>query len=195
MSSPGYLTATPGNSSNVTYSDTTDITVTPLHGNTTDDTSFFVVRHSEYTSLAKTSYKVTFPTSQGNITIPLTGESLSLNGRDSKVMVTDYDVQGTRLLYSTADIFTHQKYNDRIILIMHAGATEYNEFAIRGSSNDVKELEKGGNYTLAAGNSSNFVTVGWVASSDRTILQIGGVKVYLLGKLASRFEPRTANST
>ncbi|KAI3336951.1 glycoside hydrolase family 35 protein [Xylariaceae sp. AK1471] len=182
MSSPSYLTAIPGNSSNATYSDTTDITVTPLLGNTTDDASFFVVRHSEYTSLNSTSYKVTLPTSQGKITVPSGDQSLSLNGRDSKIMVTDYDVQGTRLLYSTADIFTQNKYDERTILIMYAGATEYNEFAIQGSSDDVKELEKGGNFTVVGGNSSDFVTIGWAASPDRTVLQIGGVNVYLLDR-------------
>jgi beta-galactosidase len=176
----------PGNRSDTTYSDTTDITVTPILGNTSDDASFFVVRHSDYTSLNSTSYKVLLPTSQGQITIPQAGQSLSLNGRDSKVMVTDYDVQGTRLLYSTADIFTHQKYDDRIILIIYAGANEHNEFVIQGSTDDVKELQKGGDYTVTEGNSSEFVTIGWASSPDRTILQIGGVHVYLLGMFIFR---------
>ncbi|KAI8625659.1 glycoside hydrolase family 35 protein [Xylariaceae sp. FL1651] len=182
MSSPGYLTATPGNRTNTIYSDTTDITVTPIFGNTTNDASFFVVRHSEYTSRSSTSYRVTLPTSQGSLTIPRSNQSLSLNGRDSKVMVADYDVQGTRLLYSTADIFTHQKYENRTILIIYAGATEYNEFAIQGTSGDFKVLEKGGDYIVTGDNSSSFVAVGWTASSGRTVLQIGEVNVYLLDR-------------
>jgi len=41
MASPAYLTATPGNATNGTYTDTAAITTTPLFG---DTTNFFVVR-------------------------------------------------------------------------------------------------------------------------------------------------------
>lgn len=46
------------------------------------------------------------PTSAGNVTIPQLGSVLTLNGRDSKFHVTDYDVGEFSLLYCTAEIFT-----------------------------------------------------------------------------------------
>ncbi|KAI1324310.1 glycoside hydrolase family 35 protein [Xylariaceae sp. FL0255] len=181
-SNPGYLTTTPGNSSTTEYSDSSDITVTPLLGNSTNATSFFIVRHTDYTSTDSTSYTVTLPTSQGKLTIPHINGTLTLIGRDSKMMATDYDVDGVNLLYSTADIFTNQKYDDRTVLILYAGAGEYNEFSIQGSGASVKAIEKGGDFTVSGTNSSSFATVGWTASSDRTILQIGTVDVYLLDR-------------
>ncbi|OTA99094.1 glycoside hydrolase family 35 protein [Hypoxylon sp. CI-4A] len=184
QSSPGYLVATPGESSNSTYSDNSDITITPLLGNTTDDASFFVVRHANYSSLESTSYRVTLPTSQGNLSIPQTNQSLTLNGRDSKILVTDYDVQGTRLLYSTADVFTHAKHGDHKVLIVYAGAGEYNEFAISGSSGaQVKKVEGAASYQATNSDSSDSLVVGWTAAPGGSVIQIGDdLYVYLLDR-------------
>lgn len=179
MVSPTYLTATPAVNATNAYSDNADIIITPLLGNNTADGSFFVVRHTDYTSLASTPYKVTLPTSQGEIVIPQTNYSLTLNGRDSKVMVTDYDVQGTELLYSTADIFTHQSLpNGQKVLILYAGPNEFNEFAIKQPGSSFKVVE-GGKKLSRFGSSPIF---GWQTSTERTILQVGDFTIYLLGE-------------
>lgn len=181
QSSPGYLTATPGSSSNNVYSDNPDITVTPILANSTDDASFFVVRHTNYSSFESTQYKVKLPTSQGTLTIPRTNQSLSLNGRDSKIIVTDYDVQGTRLLYSTADVFTHLKQGNQTVLILYAGPNEHNEFAIEAPSNSqVNKIEGDQSYSVTSSNSS-FLTVDWATPKERSVLHIGdNLLVYLL---------------
>lgn len=101
--SPAYLTAVAGNETNGTYASTTDINTTPVFGNLTN---FYIVRHADFTSLNNTSYQFKVPTSQGAITIPQLGGSLSINGRDSKIHVTDYDVGGINLLYSSAEILS-----------------------------------------------------------------------------------------
>lgn len=101
--SPAYLTATPGIASNGSFTNTATLATTQLKGNAT---KFYVVRHAAYNSLNKTTYKLTVPTSAGNITIPQIGQSLTLNGRDSKIHVTDYKVGAYTLLYSSAEIFT-----------------------------------------------------------------------------------------
>lgn len=85
LSSPAYLTAIPGNFTNSSYASTSAITTTPLIG---DTTNFYVVRHSDYTTLSSTTYSFTVSTkSQGKITIPQLGGTLALNGRDSKIHV------------------------------------------------------------------------------------------------------------
>lgn len=88
VSSPAYLTAIPGNLTNSSYASTSAITTTPILG---DGTNFYVVRQSDYTSLNSTSYTFTVPTkSMGNVTIPQLGGALTLNGRDSKTMVSTF---------------------------------------------------------------------------------------------------------
>ncbi|KAL1962756.1 hypothetical protein VTN77DRAFT_9210 [Rasamsonia byssochlamydoides] len=103
--SPAYLTATPGNAADGSYTSTDAIAVTPLFGNGTR-TNFYVVRHADFTSTANTTYRLSVSTSAGNVTIPQLGGTLSLNGRDSKIHVTDYDVGGINLVYSSAEVYT-----------------------------------------------------------------------------------------
>jgi len=86
-SGSAYLTAVPSNATNGSYVNTD-------------------ARHAAYNTLASTNYKLTVPTSAGNISIPQLSPTLTLNGRDSKIHVTDYDVGGINMLYSSAEIFT-----------------------------------------------------------------------------------------
>lgn len=138
--SPAYLTATRGNASTSSWTTSTDLSVTVGSG---ESTKFYFVRHSKYNSLASTSYKLTIPTSAfGNITIPqINGTSLSLNGRDSKVHVSDYDIGGATLVYSTAEIFTWHKYEDKTVLVVYGGPGETHELVLAVTGLEVLEGE------------------------------------------------------
>ena len=130
--SPAYLTATPANASNTSYSDTQDIAVTPLYGNGTD-TNFYIVRHSAYNSNDSTEYKLYAETSVGNLTLPQAdhlASSLTLNGRDSKIHVTDFDFGGTNLLYSTGEVFTWVKDTRGTTLVLFGGESEVHELGV-----------------------------------------------------------------
>ena len=101
--SPAYITAIPGQASYGTFTSNTDIAVTQLRGNVT---GFYVVRHAQYNSLNRTSYELIVSTSAGNVTIPQLSQALTLNGRDSKIHVTDYNIGDYTILYSSAEIYT-----------------------------------------------------------------------------------------
>ena len=101
-----FLSASPGKLSTA-YTNTSLLSVTPVFGNQSfSNTSFWVARHSDYTSLASTSHVLTVNTTAGNLTLPQLNGPLTLNGRDSTTHVSDYDFGGTSILYSTADIMT-----------------------------------------------------------------------------------------
>lgn len=129
--SPAYLTATPGHAANGSmYVHNTAIASTPVFGSNEPPTNFYVVRHANFTSLDNTTYTLHVPTSEGNITVPQLGGKLNLNGRDSKIHVTDYDVGGLNLVYCTADITTWAKSESgRSVLVMYGGSDETHEFA------------------------------------------------------------------
>lgn len=130
QASPAYLTANPGNVTNGSYVNNGDLAVTPLFGN---QTNFYVVRHAAYQSNDSTSYTLTVPTSVGNVTIPQLNGSLTLNGRDSKIHVTDYDVGGIDLIYSSAEVYTWKKSGSKSVLLLYGGAGETHEFALPSS--------------------------------------------------------------
>lgn len=177
--SPGYLTAVAANSTTTgIYNTNSAVVTTPVLGS---NGSFFVVRHSDFTSEDSTNYTLSLPTSAGTISIPQLGGSLSLNGRDSKVHVTDYPVGSSKLLYSTAEIFTWQVYDNTTVLIVYGGPDELHELAVIGTSSG--SLVEGDGVTIQQTNSS--VVAQWTTSADRRIIQVGDLSIYILGKSLS----------
>lgn len=164
------------------YTDTTDLTVTPLVGRSSAS-SFYVVRHTDYTSEASTSYKLKLPTSAGQLTIPQLGGSLTLNGRDSKIHVTDYDVAGTNILYSTAEVFTWKNFTDYKVLLVYGGPNEHHELAISSKAN--VSVVEGSSSGVTIKSLDGTAVIGWDVSSTRRILKVDNLLVFLLGKSAS----------
>lgn len=174
--SPAYLTATPGNLTNTSYVSTPDVSTTPIFGNVTN---FYVTRHSDYTSIDATPYTLTVPTSAGNVTIPQLGGTLTLNGRDSKVQVTDYNVGGHNLLYSSADIYTHGATGEKKVLLLYGLAGETHEFAFPSTLG--KPTIEGDSSTVKVETVGSTVAVQWDVTEERKVLHYGSnLDVYLL---------------
>lgn len=180
--SPAYLTASRGNASTSTWTTSSDLSVTPAFGN---KTTFYFLRHAQYNSLASTSYQLKVSTSAfGNITVPqMNGTSLTLNGRDAKVHVADYDIGGTNVAYSTAEIFTWHKYEDKTVLVVYGGPGETHELSIEATGlevleGDVKSVTTRGHTLLS-----------FQADATRKVAKLGTDKpvyVYMLGKFSEK---------
>ncbi|KAL7931063.1 glycoside hydrolase family 35 protein [Trichoderma chlorosporum] len=181
--SPGYMTTTPGNATQGTYSDNEDITITPLLAE--KDGNFFVVRHTNYSSTESTSYTLKLPTSEGEITIPQQGGSLTLTGRDSKFHVTDYPVGNYTLLYSTAEIFTWKAFSDKTVLVLYGGADELHEYAVKNPFAGTKTTKinkiEGSGVTIHTTNDLTLV-LQWTASPTRQIIQLGSLVIYMVDR-------------
>lgn len=185
--SRAYLVANPGDLSTTQYTNTVDLTVTPLLGSNSSASSFFVIRHSDYASQASVDYKLTVPTSAGNLTIPQLGGSLTLSGRDSKIHVTDYDVAGTNILYSTAEVFTWKKFNNEKVLVLYGGPGEHHEFAV--SAETSSSVVEGSSSGISSKKVGKALVIAWDVLTTRRIVQVGNLKVFLLGKF-NRSIPR-----
>lgn len=183
QASPAYLTAVPQNNShaNGSYSNSPAIAVTASFGNVTN---FFVIRHAAYNSLESTEFKLSLPTSQGNITIPQLNGSLVLYGRDSKIAVTDYDVGGTNLLYSSAEIFTWKKYESKTVLVVYGGPNELHELAF--SNADKANVVEGTGVTVV--HKKKNAIIGFKTSPERRIVQVNkSLYVYILGEFVIEY--------
>ncbi|KAF2152398.1 glycoside hydrolase family 35 protein [Myriangium duriaei CBS 260.36] len=176
--STAYLTAVPQNNTNANGSFTgdTSIAVSQSIGN---PTNFYYVRHAAYNSLDTTNYTITLPTSQGSITIPQLGGKLSLLGRDSTIHVTDYDVGGTSLLYSTADIFTWKKYSSKTVLVVYGAPGTTQELAIKTNGAATCLEDHGAQIVGSNGN----VIINYVAGPSRQVVKVGSnFYIYLLDR-------------
>lgn len=189
QSSPAYLTAVPQNNSNAngSYTGNMNIATTALLGNVTN---FYILRHATYDSLSTEKYSITLPTSKGNLTIPQLGGEMSLVGRDSKFHVTDYDIDGINLLYSTAEIFTWRKFDTGHVLVVYGGPGETHELSI----------VSGGKATVVEGNKdqvrfsmrSESTVVQYTAGVNRVIVKLSnGLYIHLLGNKTSSILQKT----
>ncbi|KAL9080438.1 MAG: hypothetical protein Q9159_007606 [Coniocarpon cinnabarinum] len=178
--SPAYLTATPGNAANGSFGVTNDIAVTPLYGNGTA-TNFYVVRHADWTSQVTALYTLLLSTTTAsNVSIPQLGGALSLEGRDSKIHVTDYSLGPVNLTYTTAEIFTWATSPaNKTILILYGGLGETHEFAFPESL----VLSNGASYpSIKHGVLNHNTIVQWKVETNAQVLCFneGEVVVHLL---------------
>lgn len=160
-----------------TYTNSSTLITTPLFGNGTA-TNFYVVRHADYQTLSLANYKLNLKTSQGDLTIPQLKGSLTLSGRDSKWHVTDYDIGGTVLLYSTAEIFTWKKFDDKTALVVYGGPNEAHELAVVTKSS--AQIVEGSGITTKSTNGSTILN--WETSATRRVVKVGSVFVYILDR-------------
>ncbi|TKX19907.1 putative beta-galactosidase A [Elsinoe australis] len=175
--SPKYLVATPQNNEQNVGAFTNNAAIAVIQS-ITDTTNFYVVRHSQYNSIDTQEYQLTVPTSQGNVTVPQLGGNLVLTRRDSKFHVTDYDVGGTNLLYSSAEIFTWKKYEDKTVLVVYGGPNELHEFAVQ--SNSTVETLEGEDLKIENRNGNSIVQ--FEVSPSRRVLRYGDLYVYILDR-------------
>ncbi|KAH8886198.1 putative beta-galactosidase A [Thozetella sp. PMI_491] len=177
-SSPAYLEATPGNRTSTSFVSTSEITTTPLFAKST---VFYITRHSAAESLNSTPYKLTVNTSIGDITIPQLGGTLTLNGRDSKIHLTDYDVGGYNLIYSSADVYTQSATGAKRVLILYGGVGETHELAF--SSKLGEPVVEGGieGAPVKIETIGSAIVIQWEVTPTRKILHYGDhLDVYLL---------------
>ncbi|KAK3076391.1 hypothetical protein LTS18_013155, partial [Coniosporium uncinatum] len=175
--SPAYLTANPLNGTNGTYANTDAINVRPLVSNST---RFYVVRQAAYSSNDTVNFKLTLPTSVGDVTIPSSNGTLTISRRDSKMIATDYDVGGINLIYTSADIFTWHKYSDKTVLIVYGGPGEQHEMAF---ASDSATIESNAGYFTTVTNANGMATIKWPVQSTGSTVKVGGsLYVYLVDR-------------
>jgi hypothetical protein len=190
--SPGYLTATASEPRVGVYSSSFMITATRLQGSDIGD--FFIIRHTAYGSKGSTEYFLKLPISLANLTmLPINSTEpfedtirtglLTLNGRDSKIIVTNYDVRGTRLLYCTAEILTHQKFANKTILMVYSGgANETNEMVVMTSASPEVISGVAVNVTKIRSTPDLQVLRFTTVSRETSIVKLGDFWVYIMGK-------------
>jgi hypothetical protein len=179
--SPAYLTAARGSASNTTWTSSQALTVTPATSNTTN---FYFVRHAKYNTLDSVTYKLNVHTAAfGNMTVPqMNGTSLTLNGRDSKTHVSDYDIGGDTLVYSTAEVFTWHKYDDKTVLVVYGGPGETHELALAVTGLEVLEGD------VKSITTRGYTVLNFAVDGGRKVAKVGAENSFIYVYMVSRNE-------
>jgi len=140
---------------------------------------FYTVQQATSSSRDAVSFSANLNTSQGVITVP----NVSLNGRQSKILVTDYNFGNNTLLYSSADVLTYGTFGvDVIVLYLEEGQS--GQFALKGpSTRSTRSVV--GTTEFVATPAAGSTTIMYTQGSGRTVLQTDGVLVYLLEQKAA----------
>ncbi|PPQ97472.1 LOW QUALITY PROTEIN: hypothetical protein CVT26_002820, partial [Gymnopilus dilepis] len=92
---------------------------------------FYIVRQANSTSTATIDFKLNATTSLGAVQIPLIAPAITIGGRQSKVIVTDYSFGSkSKALYSTAQIFFAGVIDGRDVLFIYGNSTQAHEIAL-----------------------------------------------------------------
>lgn len=110
---------------------TTDIWTWVLR-NPSNAAGFYVTQQSISSSSAVVDFAINLKTSIGNVTVT----NVQLNGRQSKIITTDYhfyDAENRTMLYSTADILTYGIFQSNTVLVLYLEDGQTGEFAFPGT--------------------------------------------------------------
>ncbi|EIW77017.1 glycoside hydrolase family 35 protein [Coniophora puteana RWD-64-598 SS2] len=126
-----YKTDWVGNSSSdaVTVSNP-DVFVTYLR-NPDTSASFYIARQNDSTSTDTTTFKLNVTTSAGSLQVPQVASNITLSGRQSKIIFTDYTFgTSSKILWSTAQIMYAGRIGDRDVVLLYGDSDQGHETAV-----------------------------------------------------------------
>lgn len=93
---------------------------------------FYQTVHANSTSQTYSSFKLHMITSVGNITVPQYAPDVVLNGRQSKILISDFNAGSQKIIYSTAEILTVSIIEEKPVIVLWVPTGESGEFYLEG---------------------------------------------------------------
>ncbi|TLD37030.1 glycoside hydrolase family protein [Venturia nashicola] len=157
--------------------------------------AFYVTIHTSSPSTAITPFKLHVTTSLGNLTIPQGNGSILLNGRQSKIIASDFPVGEKKLVYSTAEIFTVSTQDSKPLVVLWLPAGETGEFYLTGV-NSSSLLKSDGCSGYSSKSTSSGVIVAWTQKTGSCVIEFNnGHRFVLIDRSAAyaTWVPSTSN--
>ncbi|KAH8108699.1 glycoside hydrolase family 35 protein [Phellopilus nigrolimitatus] len=115
---------------------------------------FYIARQTSSTSTDTTEFNIQVSTSNGTLSIPQTVPSITLSGRQSKVIVTDYAFgASSRVLYSTASVLFAGQIGGRDVLFLFGDADQQHEFALDVNGGSIQMANSSSNVKIVSSSS------------------------------------------
>ncbi|KAJ6579095.1 glycoside hydrolase family 35 protein [Mycena vulgaris] len=106
-------------------------------------TAFYILRQTNSTSTATTTFKLNITTASGNLQVPIVVPAITLGGRESKLVISDYSFGSSKVGYTTAPVFYAGTIGGRDILFLYGNSTQAHEasLALTGTQNKVHQTQ------------------------------------------------------
>ncbi|PVG04083.1 putative beta-galactosidase [Serendipita vermifera] len=195
--SPAYLTADhvgDGNWQNGTsFSNSHDIYTTVWHENQSK-TNFYIVRQITNTKTDVTEFKLRVNSTVlgQEVTVPSSG-SLILDGRESKVLVTDYKFGSSNLIFSTAEVLTWETFDGVDYIYLYTNPSASVEIYVSSNRTSSNSSVPAG---FSVNSTSTYTVVRAAANRPNTIsaIPLGSVTLIVADKSVAlqTWAPRTS---
>ncbi|KAK4545553.1 hypothetical protein LTR36_002903 [Oleoguttula mirabilis] len=164
--------------------------------NVNNDAGFYTLQQSDTASRAVVTISTTLKTTAGTVTVP----NVQLNGRQSKIITTDYHFGSHTLLYCSSDILTYGIF-DVPVLVLYLDVGQVGEFAFKSPSTNLSfetygsaNVSTSTGHTNEANSSTSYTRYIYTQAVGSTVLRFSnGLLVYLLDQETawSFFAPAT----
>ncbi|KAJ4176797.1 hypothetical protein NW755_014223 [Fusarium falciforme] len=151
------------------YATDEDIFTTELR-NPDTGAAYYVTRHDYSPSTDVTRFRLKVSTEAGNLTVPVSG-SITLNGRESKTLVTDFSIgsSGKKITYATLEVLTVADLGDRQVVIFWAPDGEQGEFLLKGAKSGKALSGKADGKSLTK--TKNGILTNVVTGKEKTVFE------------------------
>ncbi|PSS38122.1 hypothetical protein PHLCEN_2v29 [Hermanssonia centrifuga] len=183
-SSPSLLSSSIiGNGAGLPFTDNDEIFTTTLVSNT-NETSYYVLRQTSNNITSPTSFHLNINTTMGTIRVPQYGGEITLQGRESKILVSEYQFGGSTLRYSTAEVMTHLTLDDIDYIVLYVLPGQYFEAVVLGSAISASKVT--GALSVSARIVKNTVVIsGTPSTKSPSLVRFGNTAVIILDKFTA----------
>lgn len=148
---------------------------------------FYIVRHNDSTSATNETFTIQLQSSAGLLTVPQYATGTSINGHIAKIMVTDFNIGGESLIYSTAEVLTYAIFDEKPTLVLWSAPGEINEAYITGASTGelLQSPSSDANVWFHQAEKGTILT--FVQPKGISVAQIGEVRVVIVDRSVANF--------
>lgn len=199
--SPAYMTSDRiGDGSQATgtpFSDSNEI-YTTLWKDSKSGTGFYIVRQTTNTKLTPTLFtlRVNSTVLGTDIVMPSSGV-MSLDGRESKILVADYKFGNSKLLFSTAEVLTWQTFDGVDYIYLYTSPSDNFEIIVQASGLASSNSTTPPGFTINSTEKYTVVSAQANRASAVTAIPVGNAVIILADKASAlaTWAPRLAPST
>ncbi|KAL7269720.1 hypothetical protein RUND412_007600 [Rhizina undulata] len=160
-----------GNSTVEQYTANTAVYATELRENSSN-AGFYVVRSTDTNSTDTKEFTLSVNTSTGALTLPVGSGNLVLEGRQTKIFVTDYKAGGITLLFSTAEVATWTIVDGKPVVLFYVNSGQAAEIAVLGTGKNFEKVKTTGYATVSASNSNGNLLLQLKQLTGKTIVEL-----------------------
>jgi hypothetical protein len=143
---------------------------------------FYVTKHTNTTLTTLEKFKLRVKTSLGDMTIPKYAPHIAIDGRQAKVLVTDFNAGPQKIFYSTAEVLAVSVQDQKPLVALWVPTGESGEFFLRGVKKG-RVSACGGCKNVEFHKANGGLIVSFLQNAGRTVLTFdNGLRVVLMDR-------------